>query len=137
METDCLFCRITLKEIPAEIIFENKHTFAFLDIRPNNAGHTLVVPKIHYRNILDMPESVWLEVMKTVHMLAPVIKNAVGAGGINLGMNNEPAAHQLVFHAHMHIIPRIEGDPHKPWIGTEYKEGEAKTVAEKIRNTLG
>lgn len=136
METDCLFCKIVAKEIPAETIFENEHTLAFLDIRPNNAGHTLVVTKAHYRNMLDMPIGVWLEVMKTVHYLAPKIKSAVGADGINLGMNNEPAAHQLVFHAHIHIIPRIEGDLHQPWVGTPYKEGEAKEVAEKIKNTL-
>lgn len=136
METDCLFCKIIAKEIPAEMVSENEHASAFLDIRPNNAGHTLVVPKMHYRNILDMPESVWLEVMRMAHYLAPKIKEAVGADGINLAMNNEPAAHQIIFHAHVHIIPRIEGDPHKPWTGTPYKDGEAKDVAQKIRNTL-
>jgi len=118
------------------MVFENEYASAFLDIRPNNAGHTLVVPNIHYRNILDIPEHVWLEVMKMVHYLTPRIKEAVGADGINIAMNNEPAAHQLVFHAHVHIIPRFEGDQYQPWTGTPYKEGEAKTVAEKIKNTL-
>ncbi|TAK58814.1 HIT family protein [Patescibacteria group bacterium] len=133
---DDLFLKIVRREIPAEIVYEDEKTFAFLDIRPNNHGHTLVIPKERYRNILDIPEDLWLAVMKTVHMLAPVIKKAVGADGINIAMNNEPAAHQLVFHAHVHIIPRFEGDQYQPWTGTPYKEGEAKMIAEKIRGSL-
>ncbi len=133
---DDLFLKIVRREIPAEIIYEDEKTLAFLDIRPSNHGHTLVIPKIQYRNIFDIPQDLWLAVMKTVHMLAPLIKKAVGADGINIMMNNEPAAHQLVFHAHVHIVPRFEGDPHQPWAGTPYKEGEAKVVGEKIRKSL-
>lgn len=131
--TDCLFCKIIAKEIPGQVVFENEHTLAFLDIRPNNKGHTLVVPKTHYRNIFDIPEDVWLEVMKTTHYLAPIIKTALEADGINIIMNNEPAAHQIIFHAHTHIIPRCEGDQHQPWVGAPYEEGEAKVVGEKIK----
>lgn len=133
---DDLFLKIVRREIPAEIVYEDEKTLAFLDIRPNNHGHTLVIPKEQYRNILDIPEDLWLAMMKNIHMLAPIIKNAVGADGINIAMNNESAAHQVIFHAHVHIIPRFEGDPHQPWTGTPYKEGEAKMVAEKIRSIL-
>ena len=133
---DCIFCKIVAGDIPAEKIYEDGETFAFLDIKPNNPGHTLVIPKQHYKNILDIPEATWLAVMKTVHTVAPAVKRAVQAGGINLFMNNEPAANQLVFHAHVHIIPRFDGDPHRPWTGAPYQEGEAKKILEKIRQQL-
>lgn len=133
---DDIFTKIIRREIPAEIVYEDEHTLAFLDISPANHGHTLVIPKEHYRNILDIPEDVLLRVMKTVRMLAPIIKQAVGADGINVAMNSEASAHQSVFHAHVHIIPRFEGDPHQPWVGTPYKEGEAHEVAEKIQKLL-
>lgn len=133
---DCIFCKIVAGEIPAEKIYENDEVLAFLDIKPNNHGHTLVIPKEHYRNLLTIPEETWLSMMKAAHFLAPVVKEAMNADGINLVMNNEPAAHQMVFHAHVHLIPRFEGDPHKPWLGTPYKEGEAEKVAEKIKKVL-
>ena len=134
---DCIFCKIVTGEIPAHKVYENGEVLAFLDIKPKNHGHTLVIPKKHYRNILDIPEETWLSMMKTVHLLAPIIKKSMNADGINLSMNNEPAAYQDVFHAHMHIIPRIHGDPYRPWAGTaHYKEGEAEKAAEKIRSAL-
>ena len=134
---DCIFCKIIAGELPSEKIYEDTETLAFLDIRPVNAGHILVVSKAHYRNIFDIPEPLWLAMMKTTHHLAPIIKDATGAGGINISMNNERPAHQLVFHAHVHVIPRFEGDPHKAWPGKEYKEGEKSAVAEKIKSALG
>jgi histidine triad (HIT) family protein len=130
---DCIFCKIVSGEFSSEKIYEDAEVMAFLDIKPNNHGHTLVIPKKHYRNLLDIPEDTWLAMAKVVRRLAPVIKESMGADGINLSMNNEPAANQLVFHAHMHIIPRLHGDPHRPWAGEPYKEGEAKKVAEKIK----
>lgn len=136
MNEDCIFCKIVAGGIPSETVFENEHTLAFLDIHPNNHGHTLVIPKKHYRNVFDTPEDIWLEVMKTIHTLAPIVKEASGAGGVNITSNNERSAHQMVFHTHIHIIPRFEGDPHKPWNDTLYEESTAKTIAEKIRNLL-
>lgn len=130
---DCIFCKIIAGEIPAHTVYEDADTLAFLDIKPANPGHVLVIPKRHSRNLLDIPENEWLDVMKTVRRLAPIVKEAMHAPGVNLSMNNEPAAHQMVFHAHVHIIPRFDGDPHKPWAQREYAGGEAKGVAEKIR----
>jgi histidine triad (HIT) family protein len=133
---DCIFCKIVAGEIPAEKVYEDADTLAFLDITPVNPGHVLVIPKKHYKNILDIPEAEWLRVMQTVHRLAPKIKEAVGADGVNITTNNEPAAHQIVMHSHVHIIPRFAGDPHKPWVGKEYADGEAKKVAEKIKAAI-
>lgn len=135
METT-IFAQIIRREIPAEIIYENEATLAFLDIQPNNPGHTLVVPKDASRNIFDISEASWVEVMKTVRMLAPRIRDAVGAEGINIAMNNEQAADQAVFHSHVHIIPRYAGDGVLSFTKKSYAPGEAAAVAEKIRAFL-
>lgn len=135
---DGLFLKIISGEIPSSKIYEDEHTFAFLDINPVNHGHTLVVPKDRYPNVYDVPEDVWVHVMKTVRKIAPAVKKAVGADGINIIMNNDPAADQLVTdHAHIHIVPRFKDDGFTSWPGTPYQNDEEKEhVAEKIRATL-
>ena len=133
---ESLFLKIISGEIPSEKIYEDEYTVAFLDINPTNPGHTLVVPRALYENIYDIPDDVFCQVMKTVRKMAPAIKKATGADGINIIMNNDPAAGQLIFHAHIHIIPRFESDPFKHWRGTPYKEGVIEIVGEKIRKEL-
>ena len=133
---ECLFCKIIAGEIPSQKIYEDEKTFAFLDINPVNPGHTLVVPKEHSENIYDTSEDNWTAVMKTTKMLAPIIKKAVGADGINLEMNNEKAAGQIIFHTHVHIVPRIDDDGFRHWPGTPYKDGEEEKIANSIRTLL-
>ena len=133
---ESLFLKIISGEIPSEKIYEDEHTVAFLDINPTNPGHTLVIPRALYENIYDIPDDVFCQVMKTVRKVVPAIKKATGADGINIIMNNDPAAGQLIFHAHIHIIPRFESDPFKHWRGTPYKEGVIEIVGEKIRKEL-
>lgn len=118
------------------MIYENDRVFAFLDIKPNNPGHTLVIPKMHYKNIYETPSAVFMDVMDVVRQLSVSIKKAVGADGINLHMNNDAAAGQLVFHAHVHIIPRFIEDGYEHWHGHAYEEGEMHRVGEKIRSQL-
>lgn len=132
----CLFCNIVAGDIPCDKVFEDDATFAFLDIRPINPGHVLVIPKVHHANIYDIPSDVFARVMETTRMLAPKIKSAMSADGINIGMNNDPAAGQVIFHAHVHIIPRFDGDGHEHWHGEHYKDGEARRTAEDIRKTI-
>lgn len=132
MENNCIFCKIIRGEIPSQKIYENEHVFAFLDIHPINRGHTLVIPKAHHENIYTIPEDVYAHLMESVRMLAPKVKQAVGAHGVNIGINNEKAAGQLVFHMHVHIIPRFEGDGHEHWHGNPYQEGELTTIRDII-----
>ena len=129
---DCLFCNIATGAIPSEKIYEDEDTFAFLDIHPINRGHTLVIPRAHHANMYEVPEETFTKVMRTAHLLAPKIKQAVGADGINIGINNDKAAGQLVFHLHAHIIPRFEGDGHAHWHGNPYQEGEITTIRDII-----
>ena len=133
---DCLFCNIVKGAIPCEKIYEDERVFGFLYIHPINRGHTLLIPKKHAESIYNMPRKDFQELMGAVHVLAPHIKKAMKADGINIGMNNDRAAGQLVFHAHIHIIPRFADDGHRHWHGTPYKEGEIKSVGETVRKTL-
>jgi len=136
MTEETIFDKILSGEIPAHKVYEDEYTFAFLDIAPINKGHTLVIPKTPTRNLLTADSETFAHVMKTVHMLAPKIKEAVGADGINIGINNEPAAGQVVFHLHAHIMPRFEGDGYEHWGHIKYKEGEAEETLKRITEKL-
>ena len=134
---DCLFCKIIKGDIPSAKVYEDEYSFAFLDIKPINLGHTLLVPKKHVTNLYEMPDEVLAELAPIIKKLGIAVKKAVGADGINIGMNNDPAAGQLVFHAHIHIMPRFKNDGHEHWHGTPYKnDAEIKTVAENIVSKL-
>jgi len=112
-------------------------TFAILDINPHNKGHALVISKEQYRNIFDIPEEVLCAMIKTVKKLTPAIRDATGADGFNIGMNNESASGQEVMHAHIHIIPRFEGDGvYQPVKHTTYGDGESEKLAEQIRSLM-
>ncbi len=130
---DTIFSKIINKEIPSEIIYEDDDVMAFLDITPINPGATLVVPKKQSRNILDIDSESWGKVMEVVRIIAPIVKEVTNADGINIMMNNEKPAGQMVFHSHVHVIPRHENDDVPAWHGKEYKEGEMVKMAEKLR----
>ena len=133
---ETIFSKIIRHELPAEIVYEDESVIAFLDIKPINPGGTLVVPKQWSRNILDIDSETWGKVMEVVRLLAPAVKTAMHAEGVNIVMNNEPVGNQLVFHSHVHIIPRHEDDGGIAGSGSTYPEGEQARVAEKIRAKL-
>ncbi len=129
---DCIFCKIAKGEIPSDKIYEDADFFAFLDIKPVNLGHALLIPKTHVKNLYEFPEELISKTGPVIKKLAVAVKKGTNADGINLGMNNDEAAGQLVFHAHFHIIPRFENDGHKHWGGREHPADEAKNLAQKI-----
>ena len=133
---DCIFCKIAAGTVPADTLYEDGATLAFLDIRPNNHGHTLVIPKKHSRNLFDISGEDLAAMARTARVIAPAIIRATGAEGVNLAMNNERPAGQIVFHSHLHIIPRFADDGYRHWPGKSYADGESKRVAEKIRAAL-
>lgn len=136
MNNDCIFCKIVKNELPAEIVYEDDKVIAFLDIKPVNPGHTLVIPKKHFENIHDTPDEMVGKLAIAAKKIAGAIQTNLGAGGVNIGMNNGAAAGQLVFHAHIHVMPRYGKDSFKLWSGKEYKSGEREAVAAKIRSSL-
>ncbi|MCK4386623.1 MAG: HIT family protein [Candidatus Pacebacteria bacterium] len=133
MKNDCLFCKIVAGEIPANKVYEDKNFLAFLDVNPVNQGHTLIIPKKHSRNILEIDDETFKEMMPIVKKLSEKIKTALNADGINIIINNEPAAGQIIFHTHIHIIPRFANDGLRHWPGGKYTEGEAEIIAKKIK----
>ena len=136
MSVDCIFCKIIGGELPSYTVYEDEKVIAFLDIRPVNAGHTLVVPRRHSHNIFDIAPDDWTAVSEVVRKLAIAIEKGVGADGVNIAMNNREHAGQVVDHPHVHIIPRFKGDGLKLMPQREYKPNEAETSAEKIRDAL-
>ncbi len=129
-----LFLKISRREIPSACVYEDEQFFAFLDIQPCNKGHVLVIPKTHYRNIFDIDVETFGALAQIAHKIANAIQETLHADGVNVIMNNESAAGQVIFHAHIHIIPRFTDDgvfapPHH----TTYAEGEMEVVARSIR----
>lgn len=133
---NCIFCKIVKKEIPADVVFEDENTLAFLDISPVNIGHSLVIPKKHFRNALETPDEVIMDLLKIGKKIGKALR-ANGAEGINITLNNESASGQVVFHTHLHVIPRFKDDGHKPWQGkNQYQKGEREEVAKKIAASI-
>ncbi len=133
---ECVFCKIIKGEIPSVKVYENHKVVAFLDINPVNPGHTLVVPKEHFENLLDGGEEILKEIMFTIKKVAWGITKAFDLKGFNVGQNNGAIAGQIVPHLHWHIIPRFENDGLEPWPRKGYKEGEMAEIGEKIRKEI-
>ncbi len=118
-------------------MYEDGEMVAILDINPVNIGHTLIIPKEHYANIYELPDELLAKIAVVAKKLSIAIKNGVEADGINIEMNNELAAGQLVPHAHVHVVPRFKGDGFIHWHGKrKYFEGEALEVSHKIKSFL-
>lgn len=133
---DCIFCKIVRKEIPAQIVYENGKTIAFLDIKPVNPGHALIVPKEHYPDFASTPDDQLGDIAAVARKVAKAAVKALGADGFNIGVNNGRAAGQLVDHMHLHVMPRFAGDGHELWHGKAYEPGEAEKVAAEIVDAL-
>ncbi len=136
MTEETIFTKIIKREIPAQIVYEDEHTLAFLDIAPNSPGHTLVIPKKPFVNIFDIDQETFAQTMKTVRKIAPAVRDAVGAQGVHINSNHGEAAGQEVPHLHFHIIPRHDRGEFQFWPKIEYAPGQANEIAEKIRATL-
>lgn len=129
---DCIFCKIVKGELPTTKVYEDTDILAFLDIAPINVGHSLVIPKAHYPNIYKTPENLLAKMMIVAKKISHALET-ISPDGVNIAMNNKKAAGQVVFHSHIHIIPRQEGDGFKLWEGKRnYSPGEKEDVAKKI-----
>lgn len=106
----CIFCKIINGDIPSKKVYEDKDVLAILDISQATKGHTLVIPKKHYDNILSINEDDYLAVMKKVKELSNKIVTNLGAEGVNVLNNCNEVAGQSVMHFHVHIIPRYKKD---------------------------
>ncbi len=110
MTEQCLFCNIASGKIPAKIIYDSPDIMAFLDIRPANPGHVLVIPKEHIETLQDLPEDMNSALLQIVKIIAQAQVEAIGAQGVNVLQNNGEIAGQAVPHLHIHVIPRYKDD---------------------------
>ncbi len=134
---DCIFCKIIKGEIPSYRLYEDEDFVAFLDIRPVNKGHCLLIPKQHYVRVTDMPDALLARELPLAKRIALAMIEATGIQDFDLLNTNGAPAGQVVFHHHMHIIPRRTGDGLTFKIDPiEYQEGEQEKLAEKVRNIL-
>jgi histidine triad (HIT) family protein len=116
-DPDCLFCKIVAGELPATIVAEDERTIAFMDINPATRGHALVIPRAHARDLCAVDPEDLQAVALATQRLATRARDNLGADGVNLLNSNGRAAWQTVFHFHVHVIPRYEGDPLRlPWV---------------------
>ncbi len=104
-----IFAKILRREAPCHFVCEDSDTFVFMDIMPRSDGHALVVPKHPVRNILDAPQSILTPLIQMTQKVAIAAKEAFGADGVTVTQFSEPAGGQVVFHLHVHVIPRFDG----------------------------
>lgn len=137
-DADCIFCAIVAGEAPSTRVYEDDSVIAILDIFPWAKGHCLVIPRRHSSTIFDIDPEGAAAVMRAAHRLAPAIRDAVGAEGMNLLQSNGRAAWQTVDHLHLHLIPRWASDSLVP-PGTSSKADpdELAATAERITEALG
>lgn len=131
-----IFARILRGELPCHKIFEDGDNFAFMDIMPRGPGHCLVIPKAPVRNLLDAPDSVLARLQPAVAKIARAAKAAFAADGVTINQYNEQAGGQVVFHLHVHVIPRFTGVALKPPAAGMEKPEILAANAEKIRAAL-
>ena len=132
-----VFAKVLRGELPCHKIYEDDDTLAFLDIMPRTEGHALVVTKEKARDLFDVSSKALAKLMAVVQKLAPKIQEAMGAEGVLIQQCNGAAAGQTVFHLHVHILPRKEGEALKPHAGKMEDQAKLAATAEKIRKKLG
>lgn len=103
---NCIFCSIIQGDIPSSKVYEDEQVLAFLDISQTTKGHTLVIPKQHVRNLLEMTAETASHLFARIPKITRAIQSATGATAMNIINNNEALAGQTVFHAHVHLVPR-------------------------------
>ncbi len=134
---DCIFCKIAKKEIPSDIIFENKNLMAILDIMPVNPGHILVVTKKHFDTMVDVQDKVLSEMILVSKKVGKAIMKSLKVKGFNLSINNGKVAGQKINHVHFHVIPRLAKDGLKLWPQRQgYRATEAEKIIKKIKKVL-
>ena len=135
-DTDCVFCRIIARDLPAAVVYEDDRVIAFLDAFPSSEGHTLVVPKAHHRDILDTPVEDLQAVAVVAKRVALAQRKALKPDGHGVAQFNGKAAGQTVFHYHMHVVPRWEGQNMNIHGRTQAPIEQLQAVAAKIREAF-
>ncbi len=131
-----IFARMLRGEIPAIKVYEDEAALAFMDIMPRADGHVLVIPKSPARNILDVDPAAFAAMAPALTKLSRAIVKATGADGLTLQQFSEAAGGQVVFHLHVHLLPRWDGVKLRPHTGEMAKKEDLEAVAAKIRAAI-
>lgn len=133
-DPDCVFCRIALRKLPAQFVWEDERTLGFMDINPATRGHALVIPRKHVRDLIEVEPEDLAAVAAAAQQLARRALKRLGADGVNLLNSCGAAAWQTIFHLHVHVIPRYRHDPLRlPWTPAPGDPGEIAQAAELLR----
>jgi histidine triad (HIT) family protein len=133
VDPECIFCKIVAGELPASIVDEDERTIAFMDIAPANRGHALVIPRTHATDLTEIGAEDLQATVLAAQRLAIRVQERLGADGVNLLNSCGEAAWQTVFHFHIHVIPRYEGDPLRlPWIPSQGDSQEIGVAAQEL-----
>jgi histidine triad (HIT) family protein len=137
MQNNCIFCKIIAGEIPSATVYEDEDFKVIMDIFPAAKGHTILLSKKHCANLFELDDEIASKALPVARKVARAIQAELHCDGMNLLQNNGEAAGQTVFHFHMHLIPRYQGDQVKTtWTPGKYEEGEAATLAASIASQL-
>lgn len=128
-DKDCIFCKIAAGEIPSATLYEDDDFRVILDLGPASKGHALILPKEHYRNLYDIDEETLGRAALLAKKMVTKLTDVLGCDGYNVVQNNESCAGQTVFHFHMHLIPRYEGDN----VGLGWPVGE---LTDEVKNEI-
>jgi histidine triad (HIT) family protein len=133
-DADCIFCKIVAGELPSTRVDEDERTISFMDIAPATRGHALVIPRAHSADLLSVDEEDLLAVASASRRLAARAKERLRADGVNLLNACGAVAFQSVFHFHVHVIPRYEGDGLRlPWVPAPGDPAEIEAAAQELR----
>ena len=127
--SDCIFCKIANGEIPSATLYEDEDFRVILDLGPASKGHALILPKAHAANIYEISDDMAAKAMILAKKMATKMTEALKCDGLNIVQNNGEPAGQTVFHFHMHLIPRYEGDQ----VGITWKPG---TLTDEVKNEI-
>lgn len=134
---NCIFCKIASGEIPSQTIYEDNQFRAILDLSPASKGHTLILPKKHFKDVTELDEDYAAAILPLASKIGQAMKKELGCTGFNLVQNNGEAAGQTVMHFHMHIIPRYANGPKMvDWTPNESNLEEQKQLAEILSKAL-
>ncbi|UCH37694.1 MAG: HIT family protein [Candidatus Bathyarchaeota archaeon] len=135
MQKECPFCNLVNHTSPASYVYEDDAVLAFMDIRPISKGHVLVIPKTHYQNIYEIPSNEVSYLFKIVKKIALAMKKALSVDGLSIAQNNGAIAGQVIFHLHIHLIPRYNHIARRKerWTMTQ---DQLDTLAAKIQRFL-
>ena len=127
--SDCIFCKMANGEIPSATLYEDEDFRVILDLGPASKGHALILPKAHAANIYEISDDMAAKAMILAKKMATKMTEALKCDGFNIVQNNGEPAGQTVFHFHMHLIPRYEGDQ----VGITWKPG---TLTDEVKNEI-